>query len=209
MTIEPGIVTQLLLVRHGQTALSRSDAFCGSSEVPLTELGREQAQKVARRLASTHIDVLYSSPQGRAIETATPIADALGLELQTREALREMDFGLWEGRVHAEFAQEFPQEMQAWDSGYWTVNPPDGETQQAVIARMDPAVLELLTTHVGQRILLVGHRTALRLLIGHMLDMSLPVSRGLHLDPTSLSRLRIEGTEVRLTLYNDTSHLTP
>jgi len=83
---------------------SNSDAFCGVTEAPLTAVGRQQAQQVARRLSREHIDALYCSLQGRARETAAPIASALGLQIQTREPLREMDFGEWEGRVQADVA---------------------------------------------------------------------------------------------------------
>jgi broad specificity phosphatase PhoE len=207
MDREPMVTTQLLLVRHGQTELSLSDAFCGLIETPLTELGREQARRLAKRLSREHIDALYCSPQGRARETAEPIAAALNLEVQIREALCEMDFGHLDGRVHAEVTAEFPQIMAAWDRGSWTIQMPGGETQQAVIARLVSCIVELLTIHAGQTILLVGHRTAWRLLIGHLLNMSLPSSRGLHLDPASLSKLVVTGDQVQLVIYNDTSHL--
>ncbi len=207
MEQEPIVTTQLLLVRHGQTELSLNDAFCGLIETPLTELGREQARRLAKRLSREHIDALYCSPQGRARETAEPIAAALNLEVQVREALHEMDFGRLDGRVHAEVAAEFPQVMAEWDRGWWTIQMPGGETQQAVIARLVSCIIELLTIHAGQTILLVGHRTAFRLLVGHLLNISLPSSRGLHLDPASVSKLLVIGDQVQLVIYNDTSHL--
>lgn len=207
MHLETTSVTQLLLVRHGQTELSRSDAFCGLIETPLTSVGRAQAHRLAQRLSHERIDALYCSPQGRACETAQPIAAALGLEIQIRDALHEIDFGRWDGRVQAEVEAESPAMMAAWDRGSWMIQPPEGETQQAVLARMVPCLVELLTAHAGQTILLVGHRTALRLLIGHLLNLSLPNSRGLHLDPASLSKLLIVGDQVQLIFYNDTSHL--
>ena len=200
--------TRLVLVRHGQTELSLSDAFCGTTEASLTEIGREQAQHLAKRLRHEHIDALYCSPQGRAIETAKPIASLLGLEMQTREPLREMNFGLWEGRVQAEVAVEAPQAMAAWDRGSWMVQLPQGETQQAVLARVVPCIIELLTLHPGQTILLVSHRTLLRLLVGHLLNLSLPNSRELSLDTASVSKLLVTGDQVQLVLLNDTSHLT-
>ncbi len=199
--------TKLLLVRHGQTELSHSDAFCGATEAALTALGQEQAQRLAKRLHHEHIDALYCSPQGRAQETAKPIAASLNIAIQTREPLREMNFGLWEGRVQAEVAAESPQEMAAWDRGSWRVHVPEGETQQAVLARVVPCIVELLNAHTGQTILVISHRTALRLLIGHLLNLSLLNSRSLSLDPASISSLLVAGDQVQLNLFNDTSHL--
>lgn len=207
MDREPMATTQLLLVRHGQTELGHKDAFCGAIEVPLTAAGRDEAERLAKRLSREHIDALYCSPQGRAGETARPIAATLGLRIQTREALREMNFGRWEGRVHAEVAEESPQEMAAWDRGSWMVRFPGGETQQAVLARVVPCIVELLTVHTGQTILIVSHRTTLRLLVGHVLNLSLPNSRSLHLDPASLSKLSVIGDRVEIVFYNDISHL--
>lgn len=208
MEQKPVATTRLLLVRHGQTELSYRDAFCGTTEAALTVLGREQATRIATRLSHEHIDALYCSPQGRAQETAQPIASLLNLEIQTRESLREMDFGLWEGRVQAEVAMESPQEMAAWDRGSWMVHLPEGETQQAVLARVVPCIVEILTVHTGQTVLVVSHRTLLRLLIGHLLNLSLPNSRGLSLDTASISKLQVIGDQVQLILFNDTSHLS-
>jgi broad specificity phosphatase PhoE len=207
MNQEAQTTTRLLLARHGQTELSRTDAFCGTTEATLTTAGREQAEQLALRLSREHIDAIYCSPQQRTRETATPIAALLNLEIQIREALREMNFGLWEKRVQADVAREWPQEMAAWKRGSWMTRLPEGETQQAVIARIVPCIVELVDTHRGQTILIVSHRTALRLLVGHLINLSLPASRGLHLDPASISCLLVKGDQVQLVFYNDTNHL--
>lgn len=206
---EKASTTQLFLVRHGQTAQSHDDAFCGTTETPLTAKGREQALHLSERLCKEPISALYCSPQGRARETATPIADALGIKVQTRHALREMDFGRWENRARSELAQEYPQELATWEHGSWLAHPPDGETQQAVIARAVPCIAELLTLHAGQTMLIVGHKTILRLLIGHVLNMSLPDSRSLTMDAGSISELRVTGDQVQLIRINDTSYFAP
>lgn len=209
MKLESTTTTQLLLVRHGQTTMNVSGAFCGLSEAPLTEVGREQAQRLAKRLSHEHIDTLYCSPQGRARETAAPIAAALQLDIQIRDALHEIDFGRWEGRVKADIIQEFPWELAAWSRGSWAVQAPGGETQQAVLARVVPCLTELLAAHAGQTILIVSHGTTLRLLVGHLLNLSLPASRALRLDTASLSKLLVTGDHVQLAFYNDTSHHPP
>ena len=207
MNADPTITTRLLLVRHGQTSLSIDDAFCGLTDVPLAPIGHRQAQALAERLRRQHIDVLYCSPQRRALETAAPIAARLGLEIRTLDALREIDFGLWENRLRADLIQEYPQLLLAWEHGLWIRNPPGGETRHAVIARVVHCVIELLDTHVGQTILLVSHRTTLRLLTGHMLDMALSSSRRLQVSPTGLTELHVRGDQVQIIFYNDTAHL--
>jgi broad specificity phosphatase PhoE len=201
------IPTRLLLVRHGQTNMTVDDSFCGATEVPLTPMGHRQAQALAQRLQHTHIDGLYCSPQQRTLETAAPLADMLGLEIYRRDELREMDFGLWENRPRAELHKEYPRLILGWDRGLWMGNPPGGETRQAVIARVVPCVIELLEAYTGKTLLIVSHRTTLRLLIGHMLDMALSSSRRMEVSPASLTELHVIEDSVQLIFYNDISHL--
>jgi len=208
MDLEPVVATRLLLVRHGQTHTSRDDTFCGVTEVPLTAIGCSQSQYLAERLRREHVDALYCSPQQRARETAAPIAHALEKEIRTRSALREMDFGEWENRLRADLAREYPHELEEWERGSWMAHPPGGETQQAVIDRIVPCIIEVLAAHMGQTVVVVSHKSALRLLIGHLLHMTPPESRNLRLDPASLSELRVTGGQVELILCNDTSHLS-
>jgi broad specificity phosphatase PhoE len=207
MNFDRVVTTRLLLVRHGQTELSHENTFCGVTEAPLTAEGHRQAECLAERFRHESIDAIYCSPQARAQETAQPIARTLGIELQTRAELREMNFGLWEKRIRTELAQEYPQALAAWERGSWMAQPPGGETQQEVIAHVIPCIIDLLNAHAGQTILLVSHKSALRLLMGNMLNMSLPANRSLRLDPASISELRVTGDSAQLFRYNDTNHL--
>ncbi len=206
--LEPMVTTRLLFVRHGQTHTSRDDTFCGVTEVPLTPVGRSQALCLAERLRREHVDAIYCSPQQRAQETAAPIARLLEMEIRTRYALREMDFGKWENRLRADLAREYPHELEEWERGSWMAQPPGGETQQAVIARVVPCIVEVLASHAGHTVVVVSHKSTLRLLIGHLLNMTPPESRHLRLDPASLSELHVTGDQVELVLCNDTSHLS-
>jgi len=207
MNFDRVVTTRLLLVRHGQTKLSHENTFCGVTEAPLTAEGHRQAMCLAEHLRHESIDAIYCSPQTRAQETAQPIARMLDIALQTRAELREMNFGQWEQCVRTELAQEYPQALAAWERGSWMAQPPGGETQQEVIARVVPCIIDLLNTHAGQTILLVSHKSTLRLLMGNMLNMSLPANRSLRLDPASLSELRVTGDSVQLFHYNNTNHL--
>ena len=204
--MEQKTATRLFLVRHGQTAQSYEDAFCGVTETPLTARGREQAAQLSEWFRNKAIEFLYCSPQGRARETVAPIAATLGLEVQVRAALREMNFGLWENRARSELAQRYPQELALWESGSWMAQPPEGETQQAVLARTVPCIIEMLALHRSRTLLIVAHKSILRLLIGHVLNMSLPDSRSLRVDPGSVSELSITGASVQLVRFNDTSY---
>ncbi|GCF09464.1 histidine phosphatase family protein [Dictyobacter arantiisoli] len=208
MTSQSELTTRLLLVRHGQTEQSREDAFCGVTEVPLTAEGRIQAQKLATRLHSQTVDALYCSTQGRARETAAPIAQALELKAQECTSLREMSFGLWETRSRQDLAEHCPKELALWERGSWMVQMPDGESQQAVIARVMPCMVDLLHQYAGKTLVVVSHKSTLRLFLGQVLNMSLTASRSLRLDPASLTELHLTLDVAQLIYCNDTSHLS-
>lgn len=195
--------TRVFLVRHAQTVLNQADVFCGVTEVPLNSTGKAQALCLAELLRNESIQALYSSPQQRAVETAYPIASALGLDIQIRDALREIDFGSWENRSYANLYEEFPKEVLRWKEGSWLISPPGGETPQEVIARATRCFMDFLRLHQGEAIVVVSHGTTLRLLLGHLLDLSLSQSRNLQLEAGSLSELSVVQDTVKIVQYNN------
>src|SRR4051812_32922694 len=87
----------LYLVRHGETAFNRESRWQGHRDTTLTAFGEAQARAAARRLEREHPTALYTSPLTRALRTATVIGNAVGLEPEPRDDLREVDVGSWEG----------------------------------------------------------------------------------------------------------------
>ncbi|HWH04956.1 MAG TPA: histidine phosphatase family protein, partial [Gaiellaceae bacterium] len=107
-------MTTIVLARHGETDWNREQRFQGHADRPLNELGREQARELAERLRNDRIDAVYSSPLVRALETAETVAAALGLPVETREALREVDVGSWEGLSRDEIEERHPEDFARW-----------------------------------------------------------------------------------------------
>lgn len=120
---------QLLVIRHGETAWSRSGRHTGRTDIPLTDLGREEARATARTLTGWDIDVVYSSPLLRARETAELVRPACGVAID--DDLVEWDYGLYEGVSTAETRSRVP----AWS--VWTHEIIDGETKEQVADRAD------------------------------------------------------------------------
>ena len=136
--------TTTLLLRHGQTAMSAERRFAGRGDIPLTDLGREQAAAAAARLkARGGIDLIASSPLSRARHTAEAVAEATGAPLVTDEDLAETDFGDWEGLTFAEVMARWPDEMAAW-RGSADVAPPGGESLSSAARRALAALDRLL-----------------------------------------------------------------
>jgi len=202
------MITRVFLVRHGATVLTAEDRFAGSTDVPLSDAGREQARRLAVRLRPQRIAAVYTSPLGRTVETAQILAGPFGLEVQTRPALREISHGHWEQLTRAEVAQKFPEEAAEWEKDPFTFAPRGGESGLAVTARALPALLEIVRHHPDEKVLVVSHKATIRLLISLLLGFDPRRYRdNLDQSPAALNIVDFKDpTRARLTLFNDTSH---
>jgi probable phosphoglycerate mutase len=201
-------VTRVLLVRHGATTSTADDRFAGSSNVQLSDAGRQQATQLAARLSKMRIDVCYCSDMQRAIDTASIIAAPHRLTPTPIRDLREIDHGHWEGLVHKEVEQRYQQEYAAWSADPLSIAPPGGEAAISVIARALPSVRRIVTEHAGKTVLIASHKATNRLLIAYYLGMDLRRYRDrLGQDVACLNILEFSSpTEAKLLCLNDTSH---
>lgn len=200
--------TRLLLLRHGQTALSVDRRYSGHGDPALTEFGLAQAAGAARRLAGEgSVDVIVSSPLSRARATAQAVADATGLDVAVHDGLIETDFGAWEGLTFSEAAARDPQLHRRW-LGHDDVAPPGGESFAQVGQRLARARAELVETYPGARVLVVSHVTPIKSLLREALGVGPELLFRLHLDLASLSIAEYfpDGGSV-VKLVNDTGHL--
>jgi len=94
--------TRIFLIRHGATELSAEDRFAGEVDVALSDIGRDQARRLAKRLSSERMAAVYSSPLGRTRETASILAAPHSLPVESCDGLREISHGHWEGKTRAE-----------------------------------------------------------------------------------------------------------
>src|SRR5436309_5200504 len=112
-------LTELLLVRHGETDWNRDRRFQGHADPPLNDAGREQARVLADELAGDRIELIYTSDLQRARETAEIVAGQLGLDVIPLRELREIDVGEWEGFTWPEIVERFPEGARKWhEQGY-------------------------------------------------------------------------------------------
>lgn len=133
---------RLLFWRHGRTEWNLAGRFQGQIDIPLDEVGREQAKQAARLLAVLEPAAIISSDLCRARETASFLAETTGLVPRADARLRETFAGSWEGLTFAEIDERFPVESALWKSGAVGVRPGGGESRAVVGARMAAAVLE-------------------------------------------------------------------
>ncbi len=154
------MATTLLLVRHGETDWNRDGRVQGHSDVPLNETGRDQARSLAVALATERVDAVYSSDLRRALDTAAEVANGFGLDVRARHELREKHFGTWEGLTREEIVTRFPGGL----SGPWG----DGESRDAMTARVFAALREIAASHDGETVVVVSHGGPLRAVQRHL-----------------------------------------
>ena len=202
------MATRVYLIRHGATTLSAEDRFAGSTDVPLSDAGREQAALLGLRLAGEKIAAIYCSPMGRTRETAALVARPHAMTPVARNSLKEIDHGRWEQMRRSEVEKAFFAEYAVWETDLFTFAPQGGESGLAVMARALPVLREAVLAHADQTIAVVSHKATIRLVIASILGIDARGYRDrLDLSPASLNVLDFkDAVRARLILWNDTSH---
>lgn len=158
-------MTTLLLVRHGQTVWHDGNRYAGSSDVPLTDVGHAQARALAAWAPTARLDAVWSSTLQRALDTARPAADAVGLPLRTDARLVEVAFGTGEGLTREEMEVVMPAALAAFTATPASVPLPGGEPGYTAIERAAAALREICAAHPDGRVLIVAHSSLLRLVL--------------------------------------------
>ena len=153
-------LTELLLVRHGETDWNRDRRFQGHADPSLNEAGREQARALAEELAGAQIAIVYTSDLARARETAEIVAASIGTDVVSLRALREIDVGEWQGLTWPEIEARYPDGARRWheDGCGWEA----GETYDQLAERIVAALRQIASDHPAQRVLIVGHGGTIR-----------------------------------------------
>jgi probable phosphoglycerate mutase len=172
---------EIWLGRHGETEWTIGGRHTGSTDIPLTDRGREQARALGQGFAGVEFGLVLSSPRSRAEETAR----LAGFEPRIDDRLVEWDYGDYEGLTTAEIKRERPD----WD--LWRDGCPGGESAAEVAARLEPLLAELRERD-GGRVAIFGHGHCLRALAASWVGLGPEAGRALLLGTASLSVL---GTE--------------
>ena len=204
------------LVRHGETQWAAEDRFNGRGDTDLTERGRQQARRLADRLRARPISAVYCSSLKRCRETASLLSAPHGLQPIAREALVELDFGLWDGMPRGEIIARYPEEWAAWVADPATVAPPGGETAYAALSRAAAALRQIVAHQAGHpdqarqtahEIIVVAHKAINRLLLCDLLGIPARHYRAcLGQQPCALNCIEWQDGQAMVTLVNDVCH---
>jgi len=198
-------VSELILVRHGETAWNAQRRFQGQTDLPLSARGRMQAQAVANALINLPFSRVYASDLQRALETARTIAAPHGIDVVEDARLREFDFGEWEGRTWTEIVARSPRMRLPTAARLY--KPPGGERFKAVLARVR-AFLRDLAMQETDRVLVVSHAGPLHAALAALAPAGIERD-AVAFSTGSITRLAMDGRRPRIITLNDVSHLDP
>ena len=161
--------SRLVLVRHAEPEEDARGRCYGSLDVGLSPAGRAHAERLAAELAALAPDAVYASPRRRAVDTARPIAAALGLAPVVDDRLRELDFGALEGRTYDEIARSEPELYRAWMETPTAVRFPGGESYDDLRVRAVAACDAIRSRHACA--LVVAHGGTIRAALAAWLEL--------------------------------------
>ena len=202
-------MTKIILVRHGHVDWIAPERFRGRAELPLSSLGRRQAQAAAGYIAATwKPDAVYTSPLGRCRETGAAIAAPFRLEPQPIDGLCDIDYGKWQGLTRDQAKKCWPDESELWFRAPHIAAIPGGETLAAVLTRVTAALRDILRHHPDQTVVMVSHDSVNRVLL--LFSLELPLSRYWHLrqDPCGINELIFDNGSFVVGSINQSQHLS-
>ncbi len=203
-------MTKIILTRHGHVEGIEPRRFRGRTELPLTALGRAEAEAVAARIAQAWRPAkIYTSPMGRCIATGREIAASCGAATEAIAALNDLDYGAWRWRSDEEVRAQWPDLFAAWHASPHLIRFPGGETLQDLLARTADALRLVLQRHPAEAetVVLVGHDSVNRALLLQLLDQPLSAFWRIAQSPCAISEIDIVNGSVRVQRVNETHHL--
>ena len=204
-------VTNVLLVRHGQSKGNAERRFGGHTATPLSARGRNQAEATARTLKSESLTAIYSSDLARAMDTAKPLANMTRLPVQGTSAFRERDVGVMEGLTFEDAAQQHPEQYAALLRRDFEYVLTGGESYRQLLDRARQKLDEIIEENRGGKIAVFSHTGTICILALHLMGaLDSPELKPVWISSANCGITRFELRDdgfVRVLTVNDTSHL--
>jgi broad specificity phosphatase PhoE len=199
---------RLILIRHGETESNRQRLTLGREDVPLNEKGRRQAQALLSSLVGVSMAAVYASPLRRAVETAQPLAETRGLEVQAVEDLTEMAVGELEGLSPQELRDRYGDFLREWlSTEAGKLRMPGGESLQDVQDRAWAAIERLRERHTEDTVVVVTHNFTIHAILCRALGLPLANFRHFRHDLAAKTVLELREDRAIVISLNDTCHL--
>ena len=204
-------VTNVLLIRHGQSKGNAERRFGGHTPTPLSARGRNQAEATALTLQSESITAIYSSDLARAVDTAKPLANVTGLPVTSTTAFRERDVGVMEGLTFEDAAQKHPEQYAALLRRDFEHVLTGGESYRQLLDRARQKLDQIIEENRGGRIVVFSHTGTICILALHLMGaLDAPELKPVWISSANCGITRFELRDdgfVRVLAINDTAHL--
>lgn len=199
-------MTEIILVRHGETEWNTGRVYRGRADVGLDKVGIKQAELLGRYLGGLKPDAIYSSPLKRALDTAIALTQYQAIDVQVSDALIDFDYGKWQGLSDEEARRSYPVLHRRWYARPHLVTMPGGESLGDVRKRALAAVDEAVSRYDGC-VVLVSHRVVNKVLICALLGLDNSHFWNIRQDVGGMTTFGYVDSRFVLTGHNDTSYL--
>ena len=203
-------VTKVYLIRHAEAEGNLYRRIHGWYDSLITENGYRQIKALEERFRDIPVDAVYSSDLFRTKTTAAAVYKSKGLELNTRQGLREIHLGIWEDMTWAEADRIDHEQMQ-----FFNTNDPHfccegSEAFDQLRARVSHSILSIAACHPGKTVAIFSHGMAIRNVLAHFQGISIDKTNEAvpHGDNTAVALLEIDSGRVEIKYMNDNSHLS-
>ena len=200
-------MSEITIIRHGQTLWNVQRRMQGQSDSPLSEDGVRQARLLAQRLAKREFTTLYSSDSGRAQHTANCVAEVTGHRVIVDSRLRERHFGIFEGLTGPEIEARHPEAFTRWKSRDPEYVVPGGESALAFRDRAQKCLQDIATRHAGESVVVVTHGLVLDVIYRAAYGIPLGEPRFHELVNAGINQIRYVAGTWRVDVWGDGSHL--
>jgi len=201
-------MTEIILVRHGETEWNVAEIFRGRIDIELNETGIKQAELLAKYLSKLKIEAIYSSPLKRALKTAEIIAGHHKLDVDIAPGLIDFNFGKWQGLSHQEVKDKNKELYADWINRPDQIKMPAGESLDEVRKRATGVVNNIIARYKGT-VVLISHRVVNKVLICALLGLDNSHFWNIKQDTCGITIFTYENEQFILTKHNDTSYLEP
>jgi probable phosphoglycerate mutase len=198
-------MTKFILIRHATNDAVGKRLVGRMEGVQLNEEGKQQAQLLAERLSASRIAAIYSSPLERAVDTATPIAASLQLEIMIEEDLTDLEFGDWTNRTIEDLKDNL--QFQRFNSFRSSTRIPGGESMLEAQTRMITTLEKLRTQHRNTTVAVISHADIIKSAIAYYAGIHLDMLLRIEVDPVSVSIIEVTDDTASILLVNHTGEL--
>lgn len=198
----------LYLLRHGQTECSRNNSFCGSIDSELTPEGLDMAKAFADAYSYMDWTAIFCSPMRRTVLTAKSLCEAIGMEAQLRDGLKEINYGKWEGKTPEIISREYHDDYIRWSADPAWNAPTGGEMAVTIATRALQVIEEIKQNYSSGNVLVVAHKATIRIILCSLLGIDVGRFRfRLGCPVASVSIVEFTSHGPLLKLLADRSHL--